>query len=126
MKRNASIILLVSVVLLVVGCSVSSLKEEVKKLYEDDIELLEQYGFPYPFLIKKINKENLQNKGDIHKVIKAYERYEIIENKKYNEVIDRYTYDLGFYGEAYIEITYDKSNLMVRFDESGSSIMITE
>lgn len=57
MKRIASFILLVSVVLLVVGCSNYSLKEEVRKCYEDDIELLEQYGFPYPFLIKKINNE---------------------------------------------------------------------
>lgn len=127
MKLRHFTALLFSVFLLSANCAgVGELKENVLKSYKDDIALLKQYRFPYPFLAEIIRKDNLHKRSDIQKVIRAYESHEVVREPHLNATIDRYAYDLGFYGKAYVEIWYDNSNQLLRIDESGSSIMILE
>jgi hypothetical protein len=102
------------------------LKTNVLRHYKDDTELLKKYHFPYPFLVEKIKKEKVTKRDDIQKVIRGYEKYEVIEDKNRDLIIDRYTYNMVWYGKAYIEISYDKSNTMVRIDETGSALIILE
>jgi hypothetical protein len=128
MKKLTWIILFSSLLVLLFVCCgrvPGKLRNNVLENYSSDIDLLQEFAFPYPFLKEKIRKEGLVKREDIQKVIRGFEKHEVIEDKNLNHVIDVYIYDMGwYYGKSYIEIAYDSSNVMVSINEFGSSLMI--
>lgn len=111
------------------GCNIfvpEELKENVLNSYRDDLDLLKDHHFPYPFLREKVRGANAVERKHIRPLIRAYNSFAVIESNNQGISIDRYTYDLGLYGEAHLEISYDSKNVLISIDEFGSSVIILE